>query len=100
MVTPATKDKKGPLIEGLESMRVQAHQGGGEKRVERQHAKGKLTARERLRHLLDLGTFYELDEFVTHRATDFAHQRTYQRRPALVVGVGGKTLAYFESLRR
>jgi len=65
-------------IERLESMHAQARLGGGAERVERQHAQGKLTARERLDYLLDAGTFYELDEFVTHRATDFglAEQRT------------------------
>jgi len=52
-------------------MRAQAQLGGGPERIERQHARGKLTARERLDYLLDPGTFYELDEFVTHRATDF-----------------------------
>jgi acetyl-CoA carboxylase carboxyltransferase component len=65
-------------LERLEAMRDEARLGGGAKRVERQHAKGKLTARERLDYLLDPGTFYELDEFVTHRATDFglAERRT------------------------
>jgi len=51
-------------------MHAQACLGGGAERIERQHARGKLTARERLDYLLDPGTFYELDEFVTHRATD------------------------------
>ncbi|MFQ6101609.1 MAG: acyl-CoA carboxylase subunit beta [Anaerolineae bacterium] len=59
-------------------MRAQAHLGGGSDRIERQHAQGKMTARERLDYLLDPGTFYELDELVTHRATDFglAERRT------------------------
>jgi len=52
-------------------MRAAARSGGGPERVKRQHARGKLTARERLDYLLDPGTFYELDAFVTHRATDF-----------------------------
>jgi acetyl-CoA carboxylase carboxyltransferase component len=65
-------------IEHLESMRAQARLGGGTERIERQHAQGKLTVRERLDYLLDPGTLYELDEFVTHRATDFglAERRT------------------------
>ena len=65
-------------IERLEDMRAQARLGGGPERIERQHARGKLTARERLDYLLDPGTFYELDEFATHRATDFglAERRT------------------------
>jgi len=59
-------------------MHTQARLGGGPERVERQHAQGKLTARERLDYLLDPGTFHELDEFVTHRATEFglAERRT------------------------
>ena len=58
-------------IERLERMRAEALQGGGPVRVERQHAWGKLTARERLDLLLDPGSFAELDAFVTHRATEF-----------------------------
>ncbi|MDP6955775.1 MAG: carboxyl transferase domain-containing protein, partial [Planctomycetota bacterium] len=45
--------------------------GGGPKRIEAQHAKGKLTARERIDFLVDEGSFVELDRFVTHRCTDF-----------------------------
>ncbi|MGE5116104.1 MAG: acyl-CoA carboxylase subunit beta [Betaproteobacteria bacterium] len=55
----------------LEAKRAKARQGGGEKRVAAQHAKGKLTARERLELLLDEGTFEEWDMFVEHRCTDF-----------------------------
>ncbi len=55
----------------LEGMREQSLLGGGPVRVERQHAWGKLTARERLDLLLDPGSFVELDAFVTHRSTDF-----------------------------
>ena len=63
----STADKLARLAE----LRRDAQQGGGEKRVEQQHARGKLTARERLEVLLDDGSFEELDAFVTHRATDF-----------------------------
>jgi acetyl-CoA carboxylase carboxyltransferase component len=64
-------------VERLDRMRAEARLGGGEKRIEQQHARGKLTARERLELLLDAGTFVEFDAFVTHRATDFglAEQR-------------------------
>src|SRR5213594_3237901 len=55
----------------LDDMRRRAALGGGEERIQQQHAKGKMTARERLDVLLDPGTFVELDRFVTHRATDF-----------------------------
>ena len=51
-------------------MRERSHLGGGENRIERQHARGKMTARERLLALLDEGTFEELDPFVTQRPED------------------------------
>ena len=59
------------IIEQLEYKRAAARLGGGEKRIAAQHAKGKLTARERLELLLDQGTFEEWDMFVEHRCTDF-----------------------------
>jgi propionyl-CoA carboxylase beta chain len=59
------------IINALEERRAGARLGGGEKRIAAQHAKGKLTARERLEVLLDPGSFEEYDMFVTHRATDF-----------------------------
>src|SRR3989304_1586717 len=55
----------------LAQMRAEALLGGGPERIERQHASGKLTARERLDLLLGSGSFVELDAFVTHRATEF-----------------------------
>src|SRR5436853_4637781 len=58
-------------LELLRQKRAEAEQGGGAERVQAQHEKGKMTARERLDVLLDPGTFVELDRFVTHRATDF-----------------------------
>jgi len=65
-------------LEDLERLRAEAEQGGGKERVRTQHAKGKLTARERIGLLLDAGSFVEQDRFVTHRSTDFglAEQRT------------------------
>ena len=64
-------------IARLERARAEAMVGGGTERIERQHAAGKLTARERLDLLLDPGSFVELDAFVVHRATEFglAEQR-------------------------
>ena len=59
------------ILEELERRREEARQGGGERRIASQHAKGKLTARERLDLLLDAGSFEEFDMFVEHRATDF-----------------------------
>src|SRR5881398_768572 len=58
-------------LELLQQKRSESEQGGGAERVETQHQKGKMTARERLDVLLDPGSFVELDRFVTHRATDF-----------------------------
>jgi propionyl-CoA carboxylase beta chain len=58
-------------LEELRERERRAREGGGAARIEAQHAKGKLTARERLDLLLDPGSFVELDRFVTHRATDF-----------------------------
>src|SRR5690606_35883942 len=59
------------VLEQLEARRAEARLGGGQKRIDAQHAKGKLTARERLDVLLDEDSFEEFDMYVTHRATDF-----------------------------
>ena len=58
-------------IRQLRDMQYRSTLGGGEARIKQQHAKGKLTARERLELLLDKGSLVELDRFVTHRSTDF-----------------------------
>src|SRR3546814_3531787 len=65
------------ILDRLEAKRAAARLGGGRKRIEAQHAKGKLTARERLELLLDEGSFEEWDMFVEHRSSDFgmAEQR-------------------------
>ena len=55
----------------LKSLKEQARRGGGEKRIEAQHAKGKLTAHERLELLFDGGEFEEIGQMVTHRSTLF-----------------------------
>ena len=59
------------VLEELERRRAEARAGGGEKRIAQQHARGKLTARERLDVLLDEGSFEEFDMFVEHRTTEF-----------------------------
>ena len=59
------------ILDQLEKKRAAARLGGGQKRIDAQHKKGKLTARERLELLLDEGTFEEWDMFVEHRCTDF-----------------------------
>jgi len=77
-------------IEELERRRAAARLGGGEKRVAAQHAKGKLTARERLEVLLDEGSFEELDMYVEHNATDFGMAE--QRIPGDGVVTGSGTI--------
>lgn len=72
----------------LAGMEKQARAGGGEKRTQQQHAKGKLTARERLSLLLDPGSFEELDPFVTHRTTDFGLDEQKYLGDAVVSGFG------------
>ncbi|MET3897552.1 propionyl-CoA carboxylase beta chain [Devosia sp. UYZn731] len=76
------------IIAQLEDKRAQARLGGGQKRIDTQHAKGKLTARERLDVLLDPGSFEEYDMFVTHRATDFDMADTIIPGDGVVVGWG------------
>jgi len=75
-------------IDKLAKLREQAKQGGGIKRIEAQHAKGKLTARERISLLLDPGSFEELDPFVTHRATEFGLAEQKYLGDAVVTGYG------------
>ena len=59
------------IIEQLEKKRKEAREGGGKKRVDAQHARGKLTARERIDTLLDENSFEEYDMYVEHRTNDF-----------------------------
>ena len=68
------------IVEKLEERRAKARGGGGEKRVEAQHKRGKLTARERVELLLDEDSFEEFDMFVEHRSTDFGMEK--RRSPA------------------
>jgi propionyl-CoA carboxylase beta chain len=76
------------IIQQLEQKRVAARMGGGQKRIDAQHAKGKLTARERLDVLLDEGTFEEWDMFVEHRCTDFGMQDNKIPGDGVVTGYG------------
>lgn len=75
-------------LEQLRHLRTQAQLGGGQKRIDVQHAKGKLTARERLEILLDDGSFEELDAFVTHRSTDFGLAEQKYLGDGVVTGYG------------
>ena len=76
------------ILEELEAKRVQAKLGGGQDRIDRQHAKGKLTARERIELLLDEGSFEEYDTFVTHRCTDFGMEDDKPMGDGVVTGWG------------
>ncbi len=77
-----------PKIESLRRLREQAQQGGGQDRIDAQHAKGKMTARERVEILLDRGSFRELDMFVEHRTTDFGMDAKKFLSDSVVTGWG------------
>jgi propionyl-CoA carboxylase beta chain len=76
------------ILQQLEDRREVARAGGGERRVAAQHAKGKLSARERIDLLLDEGSFEEFDMFVAHRCTDFDMQDTQHPGDGVVTGWG------------
>jgi len=75
-------------ITRLEAMRAEAQLGGGVARIEQQHSRGKLTARERLDLLLDDGSFVELDAFVSHRSTSFGLEDQVVLGDGVVTGHG------------
>jgi len=75
-------------VEELRRRRENSRKGGGEARIERQHEKGKMTAHERVKYLLDDGTFTEIDPFVEHRATSFGMDEKEFPGDAVVTGYG------------
>jgi len=75
-------------IQELLSKREEAKLGGGQKRIDSQHKKGKFTARERIELLLDEGSFEEFDMFVTHRSHDFGLEKTHYLSDGVVTGHG------------
>ena len=75
-------------VKNLIDLRVQAKLGGGEKRINSQHAKGKFTARERIHMLLDDGSFEEFDMFVTHRCNNFGMEKEKYLGDGVVTGHG------------
>ena len=75
-------------IELMNAKKAHILQGGGEKRIEKQHAKGKMTARERLEKLFDEGSFIELDQFVKHRCTNFGQEKKDLPAEGVVTGYG------------
>jgi len=78
----------GNVEKDLDDMNHVAELGGGKERIDDQHKKGKLTARERIGLLLDPGSFNELDKFVTHRATDLGMDRSKPLGDGVVTGYG------------
>jgi len=86
------------ILERLDDRRAEAKLGGGRKRIDAQHARGKLTARERLELLLDHGSFEEYDTFVQHRCSDFGMQDQKVPGDGVVTGwgtVNGRTVFVF-----
>ena len=76
------------VLKKLEQRRAEARAGGGEKRRSAQHARGKLTARERIDVLVDEGSFEEFDMFVEHRSTDFGMEKSKIPGDGVVTGWG------------
>src|SRR5436190_9423036 len=86
------------VLDTLEELRAGAKLGGGEKRIEAQHKRGKLTARERIELLTDNGSFEEFDMFVEHRTTEFGMEKTKIPGDGVVTGLvtvnGGTVFAF------
>ncbi|WP_135077515.1 acyl-CoA carboxylase subunit beta [Terasakiella sp. SH-1] len=76
------------IIQMLDEKRAKARLGGGQKRIDSQHKKGKLTARERIDLFLDEGSFEEWDMFVEHRCTDFGMEKDHTPGDGVVTGYG------------
>lgn len=77
-----------PKIQHLRNLKAKAREGGGQKRIDAQHANGKLTAHERIHLLLDEGSFREMDTFVTHRSTNFGMEKYKPLGDGVVTGYG------------
>ena len=75
-------------LEKLRQKKAHIRAGGGQKGIDNQHSKGKLTARERINLLFDEGTFVELDTFVKHRCTYFGMDKTEAPGDGVVTGYG------------
>ena len=75
-------------IQQLRKMKEVILQGGGEKKIKKQHESGKMTARERLGLLFDEGSFVEIDAFVKHRCTEFGMQEVDAPGEGVVSGYG------------
>src|SRR5262249_24786497 len=94
---PAGKSMK-EIVDKLEARRAKAREGCGKARIEAQHKRGKLTARERVELLMDKGTFEEFDMFVEHRSSEFGMDKTKIPGDGVVTGwgtVNGRTVFVF-----
>ncbi|MGE3869874.1 MAG: acyl-CoA carboxylase subunit beta, partial [Pseudorhodoplanes sp.] len=76
------------IVERLDKRRAEARLGGGERRIEAQHKRGKLTARERIELFLDKGSFEEFDMFVEHRSSEFGMEKQKIPGDGVVTGWG------------
>src|SRR5580698_10325828 len=86
------------ILDRLEERRESARMGGGTRRIDAQHKRGKLTARERVELLMDRDSFQELDMFVEHRSTDFGMEKSHIAGDGVVTGFGtvnGRTVFTF-----
>src|ERR1700760_2598578 len=86
------------ILDKLEGRRARARDGGGKARIEAQHKRGKLTARERIALLMDQGSFEEFDMFVEHRTAEFGMEGTRIPGDGVVTGAGtinGRTCFVF-----
>src|SRR5690606_18983057 len=83
-VTPDMFDKINELYDRKEAIQL----GGGDARIEKQHEKGKMTARERIEMLLDDGSFVEINPFITHRTVDFGMDKLEGPGDGVVTGLG------------
>ena len=75
-------------VQELIDLRAEARLGGGQKAIDKQHERGKYTARERIAQLLDEGSFEELDMFVRHRCTNFGQEKKSYPGDGVVTGYG------------
>ncbi len=81
-------DTNNKQLDHLLKLRTEASLGGGQERIDKQHAAGRLTARERIELLLDPGSFEEFDMFKTHRCTNFGMEKTVYPGDGIVTGHG------------
>lgn len=98
MLSEKQKIQEDPRITELRAIREKAHLGGGLERIHKQHAKGKLTARERLDILLDEGTFNELEPFITHQGDEMGIATEKYPGDGVITGYGqidGRTVYFY-----